>query len=128
MGIYKNSIERVEGIFEEKMTEVIKLIKTIGLLQIFGHKGSVIDISFIIKYAKFSLGVDTAEEIVQLLEKHKIILFSNYNLKYKLFEGTHLNIELAIDGIIDVNLNKVVKLGKILYIYYNEKEMKDLGY
>jgi len=93
----RDAIERVEGIFEKRVNETLKIIKTIGLLQIFAHKGALIDKPFIEKYARFSLGIKHPEEIINLLESHKIILYSVYNQKYRLFEGTDLNIELAID-------------------------------
>lgn len=93
----KNSIERIEGIFDKNIKDAIKITKVIGLLQIFAHKGATIDKIFIEEYARIALGVKKPEEIIQELEKRKVILFSSYNRKYKLFEGTDLNIELAID-------------------------------
>ena len=93
----KNSIERVEGIFDVNVNEAIKIIKAIGLLQIFAHKGAIINIEFLTSYAKIGLGIENPEKIIKLLESHKIIIYSNYNQKYRLFEGTDLNIELAIE-------------------------------
>lgn len=106
----KNSVERVEGVFLDRNGDAIKIIKTIGLLQIFAHKGAIIDIEFIENYSKNSLGIENSNEIIQLLESYKIILYSKYNQKYKLFEGTDLNIELAIDEA----GNLIQKIGNIV--------------
>ena len=43
----KNSIERVEDIFEDRNGDAIKIIKTIGLLQMFAHKRVTNDKCFI---------------------------------------------------------------------------------
>ena len=106
----KNSIERVEGIFEENIKDASKIIKTIGLLQIFAHKGATIDKAFIELYSKIGIGIKNPEKIIQELENRKIILYSSYNQKYKLFEGTDLNIELAIDEA----GNLIQKIGNIV--------------
>jgi len=110
----KNSIERVEGIFKTNITDTLKIIKSIGLLQIFSHKGATINKDFLEFYSKYCLKIENPEELIKLLEDHKIILFSSYNQKYKLFEGTDLNIELAIDEA----GNLIQKIGNIVdYLY-----------
>jgi HEAT repeat protein len=38
------------------------------------------------------------------------------------------NIEMSLDGLLDIDLTQVAKLGLILYIYYPSKELQDLGY
>lgn len=113
-GAIKNSIERVEGIFKISINDTSKIIKSIGLLQIFSHKGATIDRDFLESYSKYSLKIENPVELIKLLEDHKIILFSAYNQKYKLFEGTDLNIELAIDEA----GNLIQKIGNIVdYLY-----------
>jgi hypothetical protein len=106
----KNSIERVEGLFENRINNAIKIIKTIGLLQIFAKKGALINKKFLVDYSSHSLDIDNPEELIILLEQHKIILYSKHSRKYKLFEGTDLNIELAIDEA----GNLVQKIGNVV--------------
>jgi hypothetical protein len=106
----RNSIERVELLDEIKITDAIKLIKTIGLLQIFANKGALIDISFLECYASYSLGVTNSAELLSSLEQYKIIAYSKHSKRYKLLEGTDLNIELAIDEA----GNLVQKIGNVV--------------
>jgi hypothetical protein len=93
----KNSIERVENGDFENIPETVKIIKTIGLLNIFSNQGGRIDNEFLIDYSKNCLGIEMAEPIIEKLVKNKIIRFSKYNGRYKIFEGTDLDIELEID-------------------------------
>lgn len=91
------AIERVDGLFSQQVTEALAVVKTIGLLSIFGSASAKIDIPFLSKYGIISLGIERPEEIIQRLEALKIIRFVRYSSKYILFEGTDLDIELAID-------------------------------
>jgi len=93
----RSSIERIEGVFDKSITNASNIVKAIGLLQIFSNKGGKVDHSFLVNYAKLSMGIENPEETIALLEQHKVILFSSYYQKYRLFEGTDINIELAID-------------------------------
>lgn len=93
----RSSIERVEGFFSKEIENASNIVKVIGLLQIFTNKGGKIDKPFLANYVKYSMGIDNSDQIISLLEQHKIILYSNYNQKYRLFEGTDINIEVAID-------------------------------
>lgn len=98
--LLKKSIERIEGIetFNGKqLSDAIKLVKSIGLLNIFATASAKLTKSFLSDYAKYSLGVRNAEHIIETLEKHKVIRYVNYAFKYILFEGTDMNIDLAID-------------------------------
>lgn len=91
------SLERAEGILDEDLEDAEALIKTIGLLSIFGHGGMVIDDKFLEEYGKWALGVRKPDSVIKKLVKHSIIRFTRYNKRYILFEGTDLDIELAID-------------------------------
>jgi hypothetical protein len=93
----KNSIERAESVLEGKINEASKILKTIGLLNIFSNKGGSIDDAFICNYAKICLGISNSEIILNDLISHKILKYSKYDNRYKIFEGTDLDIELEID-------------------------------
>ncbi len=92
----RNAIERIEGEFDEYIVDGIKLIKTIGLLNIFTSGSGVIDASFLANYAKLSLGIKNAEEVLDKLSRFKIITFTKYDKRFKLLGGTDLDIEQAI--------------------------------
>ncbi|MBN1970146.1 MAG: hypothetical protein JW870_12325 [Candidatus Delongbacteria bacterium] len=108
--LIKDSVEYVEGVFKSNLQDALKITKTIGLLQIFAHKGATIDKRFIEIYSKVGLGIKNPLKIIKQLEDYKIILYSNYNQKYKLCGGTDVNIELAIDEA----GNLIQKIGNIV--------------
>lgn len=91
------AIERVEGIAESDLLDALKLVKTIGLLNIFAKESAQIDDDFLAQYGQFSLGIDKPKQLIAKLEKHKIIRFVLFSNKFILFEGTDLDIELEID-------------------------------
>lgn len=103
----RNSIERLEGELTDYVNEGTKLLKIIGLLNIFTSYSGVIDRDFLTDYSKFSLGFDNAEEVIDKLSQFKIISFTKYDKRYKLLGGTDLDIDQAIanaeiDDIADV--------------------------
>jgi hypothetical protein len=96
--IIRNSLERMEGVFPfEIHKHASALIKTIGLLNIFAAASARLEPQFYTTYSKVALEIPNPGEVIALLEKHKIIRYVRHSLKYVLFEGTDLDIELAID-------------------------------
>lgn len=90
------ALERVEGQAWETKNELlgaIKIIKTIGLLNLFGNSSFKMTREQTAYYAHLSLGVEDALHILNQLEQYKIIRFANYKLRYILFDGTDVNIE-----------------------------------
>jgi hypothetical protein len=92
----KNCLEEAERLFDKDLNAYSKIIKTIGLLNVFAAPGSDLGKEFLIKYAKTCLGVKEAESIISDLEKKKLILYRNYSKRYILFEGTDLDITSAL--------------------------------
>lgn len=95
----RRSLERIEGLFDDSslQKDADDIVKVIGLLNIFATGTAKLEPRFYINYAKLSLRVKQPELIIEKLEKHKIIRYVNHNFRYILFEGTDLDIELAID-------------------------------
>lgn len=52
--------------------ELVSVLKTIGLLTLFGNIARKIDTEFLRGYAKLSLNVKNPESILQTLQKQKI--------------------------------------------------------
>lgn len=92
----KRAIERIEGTFHSQMLEAIKLVKTIGLLNIFATADAKIDWAFLDEYGRYSLGLESPERVVRSLEAKKIIRYVAFKHRFILFEGTDLDIELAL--------------------------------
>lgn len=89
-------LEEVERAFENNLNDYSKAIKLIGLLNVFAASGSTLDRNFLIQYLQTSGGVRKPEEIVDNLERKKIILFRKHSQRFILFEGTDLDIQTAI--------------------------------
>ncbi|MBM3454037.1 MAG: hypothetical protein FJX80_02695 [Bacteroidetes bacterium] len=95
----RRAIEKIDGLFSDNNdhAHAEELIKVIGLLNIFSSATAKLDPSFYISYARYALGVTNSEDLIEVLEKRKIIRYVKHSVKYILFEGTDLDIELAID-------------------------------
>ena len=95
----RRAIERIEGLFTDSANHknAENIIKVIGLLNVFANASAKLDPHFYKEYCKYSLGIKNVEEILNDLEKKKIIRYVGHSLKYILFEGTDLDIEIAID-------------------------------
>ena len=74
-----------------------KIIKAIGLLNIFSHLGSKIDEEFLINYSKLALGIDNAEDIIKKLTSQKIISYKNYKHRYVFVDWTDIDIESELN-------------------------------
>ena len=72
------------------------LTKCIGLLNIFANGKGIIDKQFLVKYAKLALNITNASEVIESLERHKIIKYANHKSQYIFVEGTDLDIDLKI--------------------------------
>jgi hypothetical protein len=93
----RESLERVESIFEDELHAAKKITKTIGLLSIFGRKGQIIDKRFLNTYGSCALQIDNTQQILDQLEKKQIIRFRNFNQRYVLFQGTDFDINTELD-------------------------------
>lgn len=92
----RSALERAE-MLEGNHEAYQKLIKTIGLLDLFAADSAKVDKTFLTDYARYSLGIESPESSIDKLEQNKIIRFVKHRSRYKIFEGTDIDIELAID-------------------------------
>ncbi len=91
--IVRNAIERCEAALEDHTETGIKVIKILGLLNLFANKGAQIDDPFISGYFKLSGYEGNVVAALKELKRFKIIRFNDYNKSFKIFEGTDVNIE-----------------------------------
>lgn len=92
----RSSIDEVERTFETAINDYLKTIKTVGLLNIFAAKGSILDKNFLVDYLELTCGISHSLKIINDLENKNIIRFRNHSKRFILFEGTDLDIETAI--------------------------------
>lgn len=114
----RSAIERVEGLIEEDTKDALTLVKTIGLLNTFASSSANIDNEFLEGYGKLSLGIKQPSKVLKNLERYKIIRFVSHSQKYILFEGTDLDIELAIDEAGNL-IEKVTNVVTYLNTYFD---------
>ncbi len=111
--VIKSTLERAEILFEKESVAKEKIIKAIGLLNILAPAGSKLNNEFLKKYGKLSLNVSNVENEIKILEKSKLIRFQSYSDSYVLFEGTDVDIDLALtdaENYINQNPDLVSKL------------------
>lgn len=111
--VLRNSIERSEILFENHSEPKERLIKTVGLLNIFAPSGAHINKEFLDIYGKLALGIPNANEELKILETKKIIRYQEYSDSYVLFEGTDVDIDLALneaENFIDQEIDVVSEL------------------
>ena len=88
------ALERTEACLPvELIMDACQLVKTIGMLNLFGSAGAKIDRATLTTYAEFALGIKDAASILDKLQQFKIIRFAVYKSQYVLFEGTDIDIE-----------------------------------
>jgi hypothetical protein len=91
------SIQRAESIFDEQYNAACEILKTIGLVSIFGRQGQKITKEFLITYSRIALGIENADSIVDKLESKQIIRFRSYSQRYVLFRGTDFNLNIELE-------------------------------
>jgi len=92
----RNSIERIESEFPSNTLEAIRIVKAIGLINILTNPAGIVDKAFLSEYSRLSLDIENSSEVIDKLISFKIISFSKYNRRFKLLDGTDLDIEQEI--------------------------------
>jgi hypothetical protein len=88
------ALERVDGLSETKLIkDARKLVKTIGLLNLFASQTATIQKENLYQYAEKALDIKNPKEVLDLIDNYKIIRYAKYRKQYILFEGTDINIE-----------------------------------
>lgn len=108
------SLERVESLFDgNQVFEASKIVKTIGILNLFGSAGIKFDKDALCLYSEYALDINDSVSLIDLLDQYKIIRFAKYKSQYVLFEGTDINIEdelLKASGIVPKSKDFIDKL------------------
>lgn len=92
----RSALERVEAndwADNTLLKNAISLVKIIGLLNLFGNAGFVMQTEQLISYAVHALGMARAEQTLKELLRLKIVRYAQYRQRLVLFEGTDVNLE-----------------------------------
>lgn len=117
------SIERVEANdWEDSQTmiDAIKIVKSIGMVNLFGNGGFTLTKDDMSEYASKALGVEFPSHVIAELSRLKIIRYAEYKKRLILFEGTDINIEEEIANATMV-VPKPVNFVDDLRIYFNNR-------
>lgn len=94
----KVALGRIESgiLADEFIADAQKVVKSIGLLSIFGSSETSLSREALEKYCQCALGIENAGEVIRELERVKVIRYATYKSQYILFEGTDINIEAEL--------------------------------
>jgi hypothetical protein len=113
----KASLEEVERAFEDEQVGYFKIVKAIGLLNIFAAAGSKLDKHFYAIYAKNCMGINDAGKLIDNLVSKKILIFRKHSQRYVLFEGTDLDIQTALIEAAD-KVSEITDVSTLLKKYF----------
>lgn len=124
----RSSIEEVERSFDNTINDYIKAVKSIGLLNIFSAKGSILDLDFLMDYLNIACGISNSKSVIKNLETKNIIRYRSHSKTFILFEGTDLDIQTAlidagnkISEVVDITtlLNKHIQFNPVFAKQYS---------
>ena len=117
------SIERVEGSNwsdTNSLLDAIKIVKAIGMINLFGNAGFKMTTEEMVTYAEWAMDVRNANSTLKELIRLKIIRYAEYKKRLILFEGTDINIEEEINNA-SVVVPKPINFVDYLRIYFNDR-------
>tara|TARA_B100000683_G_scaffold245525_1_gene256523 strand:+ start:2174 stop:5365 length:3192 start_codon:yes stop_codon:yes gene_type:complete len=130
--VIKTTIEKIHGRFTTDIESRIKIVKAIGLMNIFASKQIIDNKDFIVQYAKSALNISNAKVLVKDLEKKQLIRYASYSNQYILFGGTDLDIDSALldaEGRIDkiTDISTIISKYVEMPIYVAKRYMLERG-
>ena len=120
--IYR-SIEKVEAYdwnSEQQMLDAVKIIKAIGLLNLFGVAGFKLSIEQLARYANFAMNIVDAEGIIEKLIKKKVVRYAVYKERLILFEGTDVDLELELKDA-ELKVSRPTTFVDDLKVFFNKR-------
>ena len=117
----KSALERIEIEVPDVnlVADCQKLIKAVGLLNIFSVKGANMGPEFLIEYIEDCLGIRESDAALEALVDRKIFLYRNYDKRFVISEGTDVDIqsELLLAGDQVGEIEDVVSLLKKYFTF-----------
>ena len=92
-----SALERVDADFGKDRRPYEDIIKTIGMLQLYGGQGASVDDKLLVAYLEAINGTKDVAKQLKELTARKIVLFVKHRASYRLTEGTDLDFESALD-------------------------------
>ena len=93
----REALDQVDTRLEQEfIRDGRKIIKAIGLLNIFTHAGSNLNREFLEKYALLALNIESPSGVIDELISHKIISYKAYKHRFVFVSWTDLNIDFEL--------------------------------
>jgi len=87
------ALEKAEALNQESFEEVAKLIKCIGLVNIFGKPLGLLNGDTLGTYAQLAMGIDNAPDLLEKLVRQRIIKYFGPRNKFFFLEGTDVDFD-----------------------------------
>jgi len=91
------ALSRVDAEFGKDRKPYEDIVKSIGLIQLFGGKGAQVNEKLLSGYLLALSGTKDTNKRLDDLTKRKIMLFVKHRVSYRLTEGTDLDFESALN-------------------------------
>lgn len=91
--IMLTAIDKVDSLNTDYFEELSKIIKCIGLINLFSKPFGKLDRNFLSTYATYALEIENADALIDRLVEQRIIKFFNHRNKYFFIDGTDIDIE-----------------------------------
>lgn len=93
MQLATERVETADWPSHTQLVDAVKVVRTIGLLHLFGGGGLKMNHELLARYLEWSMDMAGASAVLHSLVQRRIIRFADYRGHYVLFEGTDFNIE-----------------------------------
>ena len=114
------ALDKAEAINDFGYENLAKIIKTIGLVNLFAKSFGKLNKNFLEYYGKYALNIPDSENYIEKLISQKIIKFYNYRNKFFFIDGTDVDIEQEL---IDANshIDTAINIATKTKHYFKEK-------
>lgn len=114
------ALDKAEAINDIGYEHLAKIIKTIGLVNLFAKSFGRLDKTFLENYGKYALNIPDSEKYIEKLISQKIIKFYNYRNKFFFIDGTDVDIEQEL---IDTSshIDTTINIASKTKYYFTEK-------
>lgn len=87
------ALDKANALNTSDLDSLEKIIKVIGLINIFSKKLGALDIEVLSKYCVLAMRISNAEELINRLVQQKIVKFYKHKNKLYFIDGTDVDIE-----------------------------------
>jgi hypothetical protein len=87
------ALDKADALNTSDFDSLEKIIKVIGLINIFSKKLGLLNVEVLSKYCTLAMGIPNAEDLIERLARQKIIKFYKHRNKLYFLDGTDVDVE-----------------------------------